>query len=321
MWKPKRYISEPCINHFQAMGTIISQEVYGINASRTVSIVTNKIKKLDTLWSPYRKGNLINRLHKAAGIKKLQVDCDTFKILQEAKKVSLMSGGTFDITADPLIRLWRDSARKKTVPSKNDIDLARNLTDINDLVLSDSSDIFLLRKGQGIDLGGIGKGYAADKAREIYVDHGIRHALINLGGNVLALNSKPDGSPWKIGIRIPEKSTTELVGYIEACNCSIVTSGDYERFFDYKDNNGLNYHYHHIIDPRTGEPAKTGVSSVTVVSYSSTICDILATSAFILGIEQGMALCDSFENTHSLIIDKNGKMFMSDGMSKIFHKN
>ncbi|NLW31961.1 MAG: FAD:protein FMN transferase [Fibrobacter sp.] len=321
MWKPKRYVSKPYINHFKAMGTIISQEVYGINASGIVSIVTNKIKKLDNLWSPYRKGNVINRLHKAAGIKKTQVDCDTFKILQEAKKVSLLSGGTFDITADPLIRLWRDSARQKTVPSKNDIDLARNLTDINDLVLSDSSDIFLLRKGQGIDLGAIGKGYAADKAREIYVDHGIRHALINLGGNVLALNSKPDGSPWNIGIRIPEKSTTELVGYIEVCNCSIVTSGDYERFFDYKDNNGLNHHYHHIIDPRTGEPAKTGVSSVTVVSYSSTICDILATSAFILGIEQGMALCDSFENTHSLIIDKNGKMFMSDGMSKIFHKN
>ena len=248
----------------------------------------------------------------------MPVDADTLQLLQTAKAVGLLSRGAFDITVEPLMRLWRTATKRKVPPHADDIEKMRSLVSIADLQIDYGAQIRLPRRGQGLDLGGIGKGYGADRVREIYREVGIRHAVLNIGGNVLLLSGKPDGTPWKVGVRSPSSPYSELVGYIEAKDCSVVTSGDYERFFDYTDPLLGTRRLHHIIDPRSGWPADSGISGVTVVAASSALADALATAALVLGLEKGMALCASFGGAHALMIGSKGELHMSAGMPALF---
>ncbi|MBN1578741.1 MAG: FAD:protein FMN transferase [Chitinispirillaceae bacterium] len=312
--------STPSVNRTAVMGTVACQEVYGISGEATAEAVNQELRRLDALWSPFRPGNIVDAIRNAAGTVPVSVDDDTFEILSMARILGIRSHGTFDITADPVIRLWRDAARAKKSPPVEQIEKMCNLVDIADLRIGTDRKVFLPRAGQGIDLGAIGKGYAADRTRVIYESAGIRHAVITIGGNVLVMSTRPDGAQWRIGIQDPRLPRNELFGYIEAENCSIVTSGDYERFFEYSGADGNLQRFHHIIDPRTGRPADTGVCGVTVMAASSSLADALATAAFILGIEKGMELCDSFEDIHTLFIDKKGLVHPSSGMRERFRR-
>ncbi|MGE5541891.1 MAG: FAD:protein FMN transferase, partial [Bacillota bacterium] len=180
-----------------------------------------------------------------------------------------------------------------------EIERALSLVDYRDLqVNTQSGSASLSRTGQMVDLGGIAKGYAADRAREIYVRRGIRSAIVDLGGDVVVVGLGPGGSPWRVGIQHPEERQGTLVGVLRASNEAVVTSGDYERFVD---TGGARYH--HIIDPATGYPAQGGLTSVTVVCGDSTLADALATAVFVLGPERGSRLLHTLPGTGAVLVE------------------
>ncbi len=303
---------------FAAMGTEIYQQVHGVNAQAAAWRVSQEIQRLDSLWSPYRCGNIVDNLRDAAGKRRISADADTLEVIRAAKRMSLQSHKVYDITSGPLIRLWRQACRKKLPPSDDEIQKACEYVNMENLLIGPDNQLFLQRKGQSMDLGGIGKGFAADRAREIYYRYGIRRALINLGGNVLVLASNASSSPWRIGVKNPFDPRGKLIGYVKIRNGSVVTSGGYEKYFEYTDTYNRTQRYHHILDPRTGRPADSGVMGVTVVSTSSTLSDSLATAAFILGREEGTRLCERLNDTHILFVDNQNQIHMSKGMAELF---
>ncbi|MEN6350197.1 MAG: FAD:protein FMN transferase, partial [Syntrophomonas sp.] len=171
----------------------------------------------------------------------------------------------------------------------------------------------LQEKGQMVDLGGIAKGYIGDLATEIYKKNGITSAFANLGGNVVALGNRPDGSPWKIGIQNPRGQNGETVGVVEVADKSVVTSGDYQRFF-IKDGR----RYCHIINPHTGYPIDSGLMSVTVIASSSADADGLA-KAIVLGLDKGMELIKNYGQAEAVFITNNKKIYVTPGLKNKFH--
>ena len=171
----------------------------------------------------------------------------------------------------------------------------------------------LARKGQIVDLGGIAKGYAADQAISIYKKHGITSAYINLGGNVSVLGGKPDGSPWIVGIQNPRQPIGRYIGTLKIRDKIIVTSGDYERYF-IKDN----IRYHHILNPKTGYPADSGLISTTIITGLSVDADALSTATFVLGLDKGRKLIESIEGVEAIFITTNKEIFITSGLKNIF---
>jgi thiamine biosynthesis lipoprotein len=188
------------------------------------------------------------------------------------------------------------------------------LVGYEDLTLDrDRMTVGLKRTGQSIDLGGIGKGFAADKIVELFRGYGISSAFTNFGGNVAAIGSKPDGSPWHVGIRHPRKEEG-LIGAVLVSDKSVVTSGDYQRYF--VDNDGIRYH--HILDPATGYPADSGLVSVTVISDSSVTADALSTLLFVAGMEKGIECLESFPGTEAIFADRKLNIYVTERAMEYF---
>jgi thiamine biosynthesis lipoprotein len=182
-------------------------------------------------------------------------------------------------------------------------------------LLADASErtVFLRRKGQSIDLGGIGKGYAADKVLEALRGYGITSAFTNFGGNVAAIGVKPDGSPWKVGLQHPRQENL-LIGALEVTDRSVVTSGDYQRYFIGKDGK----RYHHILDPITGYPSDSGLISATAVTENSMAADALSTLLFISGIKKGTEILRTFHRAEAVLIDKDLQIYITKGLKNNF---
>ncbi|MGE5580857.1 MAG: FAD:protein FMN transferase [Bacillota bacterium] len=303
------------------MNTAVSQTVYGVDSRGAAAAASREIQRLERLLSRFRPDSDIGRLNRSATRPAAESDNllpadlslteaggsntksavsihrETACVLEAALGISRMSGGAFDVTAAPLIALWRVTADNPEVPSPEVVAKARELVDFRCLELARSTPLPLRRsafvarltkQGQMVDLGGIAKGYAADRAVDVYRRRGIASAMIDLGGNVALLGGKEDGSPWRVGIQDPDAPRGDCLGFLSLRDKSVVTSGDYERFFE-----AGGRRYHHIIDPRTGYPAESGLRSVTVVADESMIADGLSTALFVLGLERGMEMLEN----------------------------
>ena len=314
----RRIRPTPATGSIEVMGTLAYQEVYGLHGRSVIERVNQMLTHLSNLWSPSNPSNIMARVRETAGAQGVRADRETLRVIRVAKDISLISEGAYDITVDPLIRLWRKAIREKLPPPTERVRETLSLVDHSDLRISPDGEILLARAGQGIDLGGIGKGYAADLADVLYEENGIRRAILNIGGHVMAKGERPGGGAWRIGVKDPRSSGSRPIGYIEAVDCSVVTSGDYELFFEIRDSGGRLKRLHHIIDPRTGWPVDNGIASVTVVSSSSIHADSLATAATVLGVSGGMDLCRGFGGTHMLMVEENGRLHMSSGMISLF---
>lgn len=222
---------------------------------------------------------------------------DMDEVLRFSKEFSLLTDGAFDFTVAPLTELW--NVKERTVPpSGEEIEKALSLTGYEKVSLSPFD------TGESrLDLGGVAKGYIADKLGEYFRENGIHDVIIDLGGNVLLIGE------YSVGIRDPF-NPEELFARITVKDKSAVTSGAYQRYFEYDGEK-----YHHIIDPRTGRCADEGISSVTVISPSSMHADALSTAIFVLG-EEGLGLCDSFPDTDALIITDEGEVVTTDNFAE-----
>ncbi|NPV02902.1 MAG: FAD:protein FMN transferase [Brevinematales bacterium] len=297
------------------MGTVVEQIVFGRHARHIARTVSRETARLERLWSVYRPSSEIARLRACAGRRPVRVHPDTAAVLALAHEIRELTLGAFDIAAAPLVRLWRNAEPSGAAPSETDIASAIALLTGHPLEL-DGRRAYLPLPGQELDLGGIGKGFAADRAAEIYRKYHTDAAMINLGGNVMVTGRKPDGSPWRIGILDPASDDGGCVGWVEADECSVVTSGGYRRFFQI----GGEF-LPHIIDPRTGRPAVTDIAGVTIVSSCSARADALATAVYVLGAERGLALIEGLPDAEAVIIGNGGEVLRTASPDFKFYTN
>lgn len=297
-----------------AMGTVITQELYGADALKTSQEVIAKIKSLETLMTINSPGGDVNQLNEQAGNGYVTVNSETMSVLKSARKISELSGGAFDVTVGPVVKVWGIGSDKPQIPPDAVLKDLVALIDYADVHLDETSNqASLQRPGQIVDLGGIAKGYAGDVAKTIYQKNGTQSALINLGGNVVALGHKPDGSTWSIGIQNPRSETGEVVGVVHVSDQAVVTSGDYQRYFE-KDGK----RYWHIIDTQTGYPAASGLMSATIVASSSIEADGLSTAAFVLGLSKGLDLIERYGQAEAIFITTDKKIYVTKGLQGNF---
>jgi len=222
------------------------------------------------------------------------------------------SNGLFDITVAPLSDLWQFSSSNPSVPDNTALLAALNHVDASKLSMN--GDILRYEDTSiQLDLGGIAKGYIADRLKEYLVKHGVTSALIDLGGNILCIGSKPDGSPFRVGIREPFAPQGTSIAVAAVSDLSVVTSGVYERCFTEGD-----ILYHHLLDPKTGYPFNTGLNSVSIISKASVDGDALSTVCFALGIEKGMELINSMPDVYAVFVTENNELVYSEGAETFF---
>jgi thiamine biosynthesis lipoprotein len=300
--------------HF-AMGTIMAHKVFGQHADESLVAVCSEITRLEWLLSRFIPTSDISRLNESAGIQMEKVSLDTFEVLQKAVDFSRSCPGCFDITIEPLVNLWRDARNTATQPDKCSIQTTLDaLVNFRDLSL-DAFDLTagLRYAGQGIDLGGIGKGFAGDRIREVFLQFGITSAYSNLGGNLVTIGARPDGSPWQIGIQHPRQEN-QILGAVAVENQSVVTSGDYQRY--YTDRQGKRHH--HILNPTTGYPAESGLVSVSIITENSMAADALSTAVFVAGMEKGLDFLATYPETEAILVDDNLHVYLTRGLQNRF---
>lgn len=258
-------------------------------------------EKYDTMFSATNTDSELYKLNHANG-QPFTVSSETANLIQEGIHYSELSGGAFDLTIEPVSALWDFKADKPTVPSSDAIAQVVSHVDYTKVDIQDNT-VTLEDPEAGIDLGAIAKGYIADQVKTYLKKQGIKHAIINLGGNVDVIGTKPDGSKYNIGIQKPFDESGEAITSVQLKDQTVVTSGIYERYF--KKNGKL---YHHILDPRTGYPCENNLYSVSIITDSSTKADALSTTCFLLGYEKGMELIQSMDGVEAIFITDDEKV-------------
>jgi Membrane-associated lipoprotein involved in thiamine biosynthesis len=286
---------------FYSLGTensITSEE--NIDAE-VLSRVVDRVFEIECKMSAFKPSSEISIITQHAGICPCTVSEDVYYILQKALELSRASDGAFDFTVRPLTRLWNFGNGADIVPDISEINAARALVGYQNLILDPQKrTAFLDTAGCAIDLGGIAKGYAANEAKRILTENNIESALINFGGNIMTLGNTAENALWRIGIQNPLSARGVSALTVEVSDKAVVTSAVNERFF-IKD--GIRYH--HIIDPLTGYPAKSGLFSVSVIDGDSLIADALSTAVFVLGVEKGLELLRKYKS-EAIFITKTG---------------
>lgn len=292
---------------FFAMDTYMVIEARGRDAEKAAAEAERSVFALENLISRTRKNTDIARLN-AAGGAEVTVSPETMALLRQAKELAVP--GAFDPTIAAVSDLWGINTDGARVPSQEEIDAARATVSIDNLILT-GEDRARLRNGARLDLGGIGKGMAADRCAEILRARGIESAMITLGGNVYALGEKADGSAWTIGIADPDGGAS-FIATLAVKDTSVVTTGDYERYFL---RDGVRYH--HVFDPATGAPARSGLRSVTVINRDSTLADARSTALFVLGLEKGLQYCEE-NGLQAVFITEEREIYVTEGLRDSF---
>ena len=261
--------------------------------------------RYEQLLSKTVEGSDVWKINHAEGAP-VEVSDDTIAILQCAKKIGDLSGGAFDVTIAPVSALWDFKSGEHTLPDADAIDRAAGMVDYTRMLIEGKT--VTLPAGMMIDLGGIAKGYIADRIKAYLEKRGVKHAILSFGGNIVGIGTKPDGSEWKVGIQDIDKPTGEHMLVSRNTGGSTVTSGIYERGFDL---DGVRYH--HLLSSDSGWPVQNELASVTIFSDSSMEGDALSTAAFVLGTENGLKLIESLDGIEAVFIAKDRTVTGSSG--------
>ncbi len=304
MFAPKPYKETQFL-----MDTIIEITAYGPNAEEAVKAAFTEFKRLHDITNNFDANSQVAKVNQMAGREKVVVDPDFILMVKRSNELSDKLDGVFDVTIGPLTDLWGIGRKGEYVPSQADI--AKRLPLVNyRLVEIDPANntVYLPKAGMMLDLGGIAKGYATDKAIEALKSNGVKSALINAGGDVRVIGLKPDGKPWRIGVQDP-RNPDGISAKLELTDWDTMeTSGDYQRYF-IKDG----VRYSHILDPRTGWQPKE-VSSVTMVMNNSGDGDILGTAIFVLGVDKGLELLKQFPGNEAIVVTIDGRIIVTPGL-------
>lgn len=297
---------------FFAMDTYVTVTVNGEDpgtAEKSAQLAQEKIQFLEALWSVTDENSEVYRIDHSGGTA-VNVSSETAELIRFGTEISAMTDGAFDITLYPILTEWGFTTGEYKIPEEGVIaELLKN-TGWEKIAVHDRT--VTVPEKMMIDLGGIGKGAAGDAAVSILKENGIASALLDLGGNIHAVGSKPDGSPWRIGIRDPFSEGN--AGVLEASDRAVVTSGGYERYFCGEDGKI----YSHILDPKSGHPAESGIASATVVGKEGRLCDSLSTSLFVMGSEKAESLWRGRDDFEMVLITNDGKIIFTEGLEDGF---
>jgi len=277
------------------MGTVCTINAYSDGTAQLYDDLFARLQKIENDFSVNISTSQVSAVNAAAGARAVSVSPDVLYVVRTALMYAKLTGGAFDPTVGPLVKIWGINTDHARVPSKDEITRALALINWRDVAVTENPDgsgtVMLRRPGMSLDLGGIVKGYAADELTAMLKARNVKRAVVDLGGNIYVYGTKKDGSPWKVGVKDPSAPDGDPALVLSLSNSTVVTSGVYERFFI---QDGVRYH--HILDTKTGYPARTGLLSSTIVCESSIAADALSTSVFVLGETNGMALLKQIED-------------------------
>lgn len=264
-----------------------------------------RIENMISAWNPDSETSLIN---KNAGIKPVKVSMELYMLIERAKQISEITDGAFDISFASMDNIWKFDGSMKEMPSPDDIRESIKNVGYEKIILNPiERTVYLSHKGMKISFGAIGKGYAADKAKEFLVSKQVLGGIINAAGDLTTWGTKATGEKWLIGIANP-LSDEKIFSWLPVVESSVATSGNSEKYVTF---DGVKYS--HIINPRTGYPS-TGINSVSVFAKSAELCDALATAVYIMGKEDGLALINQLGVTEVILIDADNKVYKSSGI-------
>lgn len=285
------------------MGTKFKIVVYAVDeaaAKKASAAAFAHIAELDGIMSDYRPSSELMLLCQKSGGDPVKVSDDLFNVLSRAQETSKLSGGAFDVTVGPIVKLWRRARFQKKLPDADELAKLRELVGYENVVLDPKQRTVQLKKaGMRLDLGGIGKGFAADAAIATLRKHGVTRALVAAGGDITVSDPPPDAKGWKIGIAPIQDPDSNPKRFVLLANAAVSTSGDAEQFIEIDGKR-----YSHIVDPKTGV-GLVGRMSVTVVAKNGTTADSMTKVVAILGPERGLAIIDALDGTAALFVRKS----------------
>ena len=293
--------AQPVSRTVTVFDTVVTITVYDKDSEDVLDACVAKCEDYNARFSRTSEGSEIYELNHADG-EPVTLSDDTVDLIQKGVEYSRLAEGKFDITIAPLSDLWDFKNNTGTVPDDAAIQEAKSHIGYENVKV-DGNTVQLLDPEAAIDLGGIAKGYIADQLKAYLKEQNVSHALINLGGNVLALGGKPDGSDYNIGIQKPFAQNGEAITSVKIKDQSVVSSGTYERYFE-KDGKI----YHHILNPFTGYPYETHLQQVTIISDASVDGDALSTTCFALGLEEGSKLIKSLDEIEAIFVTNDGNI-------------
>lgn len=294
----------------QIMGTEVTITVVAKSRAEGAAAIEQgmaEIRRLDRMMSLYRDDSQVTKVNLAAGSRPVKVSPEMIEVAEAAARISALTEGAFDVTVGPLVVLWQMRLKEGRVPADEEIARVRQRVNYRNIVIDRKEGTLFLRKPNMVmDFGGVAKGYAADRAVDVLRKKGINDAIIAIAGDIRLIGRRADGKPWRVGVQHPrEKGKTLAV--LDLTDTYISTSGDYERYTIVQKKR-----YHHIIDPRTGRPAR-GMQTVTVVADRGEVGDPLTTALFILGPDHGMQILKA-SGYEAIMGDASGRVIMTDGI-------
>ena len=302
---------EPYSETRMMLHTLVEIKAYGDNVEDAVKAAFNEIERINLFLNNYDPKSEVSLINAAAGLKEVVISPETLEALMAVQFYGSLTDGALDITVGPLLAFWgftqEEPAREAAPHSSNELDKIRQIVDYRALRLDAiNGTAMLLKRGMWIDAGSFTKGYAVDRAARVLKKNGVQRALIAAGGTILAVGKKSGGKYWQVGIRHPRQEG-KLLGSVAIEDQAISTSGDYERFYRFKERRIC-----HIIDPRSGQPIES-VQSISVIAPSAMASDALSTALFVLGTHEGLLLVNNLPDTEALVVDQGGVQHTSRG--------
>lgn len=294
------------------MGNIFEISVLAENesqASESIETAITEMQRIEKLLTTFDQTSQTNQINLQSGISPVEVDREVLDLIQRSLKISELTQGAFDITYGSIDkRLWNFDTTMTTLPDKETAKRSVRLINYKNVIIDkEASTVFLKEKGMRIGFGGIGKGYAADRAKQVLISKGIKSGIVNASGDLSAWGHQQNGKPWTIGIADPE--TKNPFSYVNITDMAVATSGNYEKYVTI---NGQRYS--HTIDPRTGFPV-TGIKSVTIISPYAELSDAMATPVTVMGTRVGLDLINQMNSIACIIVDDYNKIHHSKNIS------
>lgn len=294
---------------FFAMDTYITFTVYGVDAETAVLAAEDELNELEGLWSVTDVNSDVYAVNHSNG-QAVTVDRKTAELLSFAFHMAEKTDGALEPTIYPVLATWGFTTGENHIPSETELEQILKMVGYDKVRLGDNR--IQVETGSMIDLGAVGKGYAGDEAARILRERGITSAMLDIGGNIQTVGSKPDGSDWNIGLKDPFSGG--VLGVMQVSDVAVVTSGNYERFFTGEDGRV----YGHVIDPKTGHPVENGIASVSVIAGEGKLCDALSTALFVMGLERAQDYWRQHQEFDMILIMEDGSVYLTEGIKNRF---
>ena len=277
-------------------------------AEQKYQLIKTEIIRIENLISSWDEKSETSQINKNAGVKPVNVSKELFFLIKRAKKISVLTDGYFDISYASFDNIWKFDGLSNSIPDSNLVEEILLLVNYKNIILNqDSLSVYLKEKGMRIGFGAIGKGYAANKCKELLLSVGVENGIINAGGDLIAWGNDENNKKWKIAIADPKNDKRNIADF-NISDRAVVTSGNYEKFIEI---NGVKYS--HIINPKTGWPA-LGIKSVTIFCPDAEVADAIATSVFVMGSDKGIELINKLKGFDALIIDNDDNIIVSNNL-------